>query len=62
MNAARTMPIATGVFPSDKSSRRVHTTWKMSEVAPVRKNAHSNAYDERHVLTIALFGTGGRKL
>jgi hypothetical protein len=56
------MPIATGVFPSDKSSRRVHTTSKMSEVAPVRKNAHSNAYDERRVLTIALFGTGGRKL
>ena len=49
--------MATGVVPSDNSSSRVQITSKMSEVAPVRKKAHSNAQDDRRILTFILFGT-----
>ena len=62
MNAASTRPIATGVVPSESRSKRVHTTSRINEVAPVRKKALRRMRVRCRVLTIALFGTGPAEL
>lgn len=54
--------MATGVVPNDSGSRRTQTTSKMSEVAPVRKEAQSKATLACRVLTFASFGTPAAEL
>ena len=55
MNAPSTTPTAAGVVPSDHRSRRVKTTSKMNEAAPVVKNAVRRI----DLLTFSRLGTLG---